>query len=490
MVLAHTPLSGPIGLSMARRRMPNLVFSPDLLESLQRSVADYRPLAVPDAAILLDLEPTEIAMLRPVVAPPFEIPPGDTVVLVFAPVTAARAWVRWRLVCEIASADRTNTVHWDLAITAETGMAQYHPDGSAPDWTPVYELYRDHWDPDNDVRSREAGWEGSRPLDIAAHMSADGTGILTGPPRQGPEPETAEAAALRESGDAHIASGRLDAAVDDYRRAIDAGSGAAAYALGTMLQRQGNLTEARRWLLEAARKRIFPAFNDIGSVAFVLGDADQAEAWFRRAMDEGDWTAAVNLATLDVTRGRLAEAEEILQVAQIIHAPGAAKTLTRVLVDQGRLDEAEEMLVRDATEPPGDHLFPGEPMHDRLFRLAEFLMNQRGDVSRGLDAIRTAIDSESTPPKAIAIAATALDRLAVDLANGAEPRVADAVRAATVRVSAHRRLFALDPTGGRWPYDRAVEDLITVSSACGDWETSRAAMTELAALRRNLRADS
>jgi hypothetical protein len=70
LVEARTAFPGSVGLSMATSQMPQLGFSPDLLESLQRSKAAYRPLDVPDAAIFLDAEPPDIGMLRPLDPPP------------------------------------------------------------------------------------------------------------------------------------------------------------------------------------------------------------------------------------------------------------------------------------------------------------------------------------------------------------------------------------------------------------------------------------
>ena len=71
-----------------------------------------------------------------------------------------------------------------------------------------------------------------------------------------------------------------------------------------------------------------------------------------------------------------------------------------------------------------------------------------------------------------------------------DSRLADAVRVGTLRVAAHRRLFALDPATRRWPYDRAVEDLIAVSSAAGDQPTLQTALTELIGLLGSLRNDN
>jgi tetratricopeptide (TPR) repeat protein len=323
--------------------------------------------------------------------------------------------VRWSLHCEIECGGRADTVHWDLSVTAQTGMGKYTPGGKHADWTPVFTLYGDHWDPDNDVRSREEGWMGAREINLV-----------------------------------------------------------------------GDLAGARPWLVEAARRRVPTAFNDVGAVVLALGEVDRAEQWFRRAMDESDWIGAVNLAKLHAQQGRFADAEEILRPAAAVDVPGAARTLSQVLVRQGRLDDAEAVLAQDAAKAPDGGIHPRDPVHDRLFRLAQFHLDQSHDVTRALDALRTVVDNPKTPLDAVATAAAGLDHLTVELANGAEPRLADASQAAALRVAAHRRLFASAPAAHRWPYDKAIEDQIALSSEAGDQEALNGALIELTNLRRSL----
>lgn len=481
-VLAHTPFPGPVDIILATRRMPDLIFSPDLLESLQRSAAAYEPLPVPDAAILLDEDPPGVAMLRPLDSPPFDIAAGGTRSLFFAPVTAMRGWARWRLICEISCEGRTDRISWDLDVTAETGMATYQS-GAGPTWNPVHEHFADHWDPDNDKRDREPGWEGNDSFQVAAHTAADGNGFLMGPSRPGPDPEPPDAATLRELGDAYRAAGRASEAAVVYRRAADAGSGLAAYSLGILRQREGNDREARHWLRQAADRRIFTAFNDLGVVEFGRQALDEAETWFRRAMDEGDWTAAVNLAGVHVAHDRYGEAEEILRPAQRANVPLATRNLVALLVRQDRLDEAEQLLSEDLARDFTFGPFPAGPKHVRQFRLAEFRLNVRRDIPRGLQMMQTAIDDAATPPDAVALAAAALDQLTSALCSGDDPNVAGALHAATVRVSAYRRLCAIPAQDQRRSYSRALEDLITIASVAGDERAVAAVQIELQNLR-------
>ena len=429
-VVARTRFPRPVGMTMATPRMPDLVLSADLLESLQRSVADYRPLAEPDIAILLDAERPELVPLRPAVpGPESAFAPGTTTELVFAPVTAVRGWVRWRLSCEITCGGRTDMVHWDLSVTAETGMSTFHPDGREPEMIPVHQLYGDHWDPANNRPTPSAG-DAVRSSVLAQHVSADGGGVLLFPTRPGPVPEPAEVVRLWEAGDAHLASGAVDRAIDSYRQAAAMGSARAAYSLGSLFQRQGDLAQARQWLLTATRGRIFASFNDLGAVLYALGDVEEAETWFRRAMDEGDWKAAINLARVHRMRGELAAAEEILRLAQRIRVPEAAGTLAGLLMEQGRLDEVEQLLVGDAAETEDIGPFQREARDMRLLRLTEFLLYVRGDVSRALDTMETAIETPDMSPAAVTAAASALDDV-VDLLTRDRSGPADAVRRAT-----------------------------------------------------------
>ncbi|BCY13494.1 lipopolysaccharide assembly protein LapB [Actinoplanes sp. L3-i22] len=400
------PFPGSAGLSLISRRMPDLVLSPDLLESLQRSVAAYRPLAVPDAAILLDDRPPAVSPLGTAERPPLLVPAGQARTLVLAPVTEHPGWLRWRLTAEIEDGGRVDVVHWDLDVTAAGGMTRVLP-GGATARLPVWEQFPDHWDPAN-------GRPGTEPalgtFDVAAHPAADGTGLLTRPPRPRPDPEPVVAAELRRRAEQEHRAGHEHVAAGLWREAADAGSGPAAYALGVVLRHAGDLDQAAGWLRTAAGRRVFPAFNDLGTVELARGHAEEAEAWFRRAMDEGDWAAVVNLATVAEQRGRADEAEQLLRPAWRMHATRAADALIRLLAGQGRLDEAEELLVRDAEAAPVDGPIPSEPRYVRLFRLAEFLHNVRRDP-RAAGVLRAALADPDIPPEAAARARLALTRM-------------------------------------------------------------------------------
>ncbi|MEV6549076.1 tetratricopeptide repeat protein [Streptomyces sp. NPDC051597] len=338
------------GVSMAHSRVPDMVLSPDLLESIQRSVEAYEPLRRPDFEVLLDDGP---AAVRPVdqdaPALPLTVPRGGGVTLVLAPLTASGAWVHWRLDAEIVCDGRTYSPRWELTVTARTGISTYQPGGASTS-TPVHQLHPDHWDPatrdeppGQDAVSRSA-------FAVAAHASADGTGILRGPSRTGPDPETGEGLRLREAGDRHLAAGRPREAADAYRAAAGAGSGQAALTLGQLLHDQGDLAGARRWYELAAERRVGNAFNNLGLVALQDGRSEEAEHWYRRGLDEGDWAAADGLAALIAERGDTAQAETLWRLAAAGGRTNAAQNLAVLLNRQGRTAEAEELWIRAAGE--------------------------------------------------------------------------------------------------------------------------------------------
>ncbi|MFG2143271.1 tetratricopeptide repeat protein [Streptomyces sp. NPDC048696] len=346
-VTEHRPLAVD-GISMAHRRVPDMVFSPDLLESIQRSVEAYEPLARPDFDVLLDGDPGAVRRLGDTApALPLTVPAGGAATVVLAPVTGAQHWVHWRLTAEIVCDGRTYTPSWSLTVTAQTGLSAFHPGGAR---TPasVHEQFPDHWDPAAPDSGPGREEEGERHFEIAAHVSRDGTGLMRGPSRSGPDPEPRESLHHRELGDRHAAAGRLDEAVEAYTAAAEAGSGQAAFMAGKLLHDRGDLAGAERWYRRAVEHRVAVAFNNLGMVALQRGDTEQAERWYRQAMDEGDWAAAVGLGALAAGRGDTGQAETLWKLALDNGQPNAAQNLAILLRRQGRTAEAEQLWARAA----------------------------------------------------------------------------------------------------------------------------------------------
>jgi TPR repeat protein len=338
------------GVSIMHRRVPDVVLSPDLLESVQRSAEAYRPLEEPEFGILLDEDP---AVVRPVGDAarsfPLTVEAGRTETLVLAPVTGARQWTHWRLRAEIECDGRTATPSWELTVTATTGMSKYSPGGSGGLPITVRELFPDHWDPDP---AAPAPGEAAGPVVIAGHAAASGEGLLRGAggPGPAPDPEPRQAAAQRELGDRHLAQGRPAEAVTAYRAAAEEGSGPAAFALGKLLHDQGELAGAAHWYARAAELWVVVAYNNLGIVALQRGDLDEAERWYLRAMDEGDWAAAVGLGALMARRGDATRAETLWRLAAENGAASATQNLAVLLNDQGRTAEAGQLWARAAAD--------------------------------------------------------------------------------------------------------------------------------------------
>ncbi|PKV83899.1 tetratricopeptide repeat protein [Streptomyces sp. TLI_146] len=343
----HAPLVAD-GISMAHRRMPDMVFSPDLLESIQRSVEAFEPLERPDFEVRLDDGPPAVAPVDDdTPSLPLTVSGGASLRLVLAPVTGSGYWVHWRLEAEIVCGGLTYSPSWDLSVTATSGTAAHHPGGGRTS-TPVHELFPDHWDPA--APDGHAGQDGGtrRFFEIAAHISSDGASIMSGRPRSAPEPEPRAGLRHREAGDRHLAAGRTREAADAYRAAAGAGSGHGAFALGKLLHEQGDLAGAERWYEVAAGHRFPAAFNNLGVAALQRGDTDRAERWYRQAMDEGDWTAVDGLGAIMAGRGDDAQAETLWKLAADNGQPNAAQNLAVLLNRQGRTAEAEALWVRAA----------------------------------------------------------------------------------------------------------------------------------------------
>lgn len=335
------------GVSLARTRMPDLVMSADLLESVQRAVRAHRRLRGPDVAVLLDASPAPVLTEAGAgSALPLTAAPGTNATLTCAPVTDDGRWVRWRLTAEIVCAGRVWRPWWDLTVTATTGLTRFGPD-AAPTPAPVHALYPDHYDP-GDPEGRRAASETDGTFEVVAHTSRDGRGVLGMPSRPDPDPEPPGAAETIRRAAALTRTGDLSGAADAYRSAAEAGSGQAAYLLAGLVRDQGDLEGAARWYERAAARRVPAAYNNLGVLAMSRGDLDAAERWYRRGMDAGDWAAAVGLGVVREKRGDEAQAEELWRLAGKRDVPNADQNLAVLYQRQGRHREAGELFTRAA----------------------------------------------------------------------------------------------------------------------------------------------
>ena len=125
-------------------------------------------------------------------------------------------------------------------------------------------------------------------------------------------------------------------AVRLYRRAADAGNGAAAWRLAGLLEERGDLDGAEQMLRVGADAGDWLAAVRLAELLVRHGDTDA----LRARANAGDGAAAVRLAGLLEERGDLDGALQILHARADAGDGAAADRLTGLLEERGDLDEA------------------------------------------------------------------------------------------------------------------------------------------------------
>ncbi|GAA4420246.1 type VII secretion system-associated protein [Actinokineospora soli] len=442
-------------------------FSADFLDAVMRSIAAYSPLAAPDCEI--DLDRRTVTFLDGAEATlPLRIAARSTASIVIAPITDARDLVSWTLHAELTCAGRAGRFSWDMLVTAQTGLTVVAGPNRDPD-SRVHHLFPDHWHRGasrQDIASGEAAKHSVVPTP-AAHASADGSAILRLPALEMmPEPD--EARALRHRGDQHAVQGDMASARTDYALAADAGSAMAAYWLGFLVESDGDLEGAVHWYTVAAERNHLPALNDLATAHSRLGNLDEAERWYRRGMDAGDWTAASGLGALLLQRGD-PEAETVLRMVAGTPASAAVEVigddlarsdqtaaitatenLASLLHERGQTDEAAA-LWEDAAEKGSAHAAYrlGRLRHDQCDRdEAERWWRTATTAGDKLRGRRLAINGPADSGQALAAYA-----LGMNLLKRGDPEGRDLL--ALAAQAGHRGArYELDETPGEfrgWP---------------------------------------
>jgi Flp pilus assembly protein TadD/4-amino-4-deoxy-L-arabinose transferase-like glycosyltransferase len=149
-------------------------------------------------------------------------------------------------------------------------------------------------------------------------------------------------------GRASAAQGRLEEAVEEYRRAVELhpGYAKALNSMGLALDELGREDEALSAFLEAAESDsdLASARNNIGNLLMRRGDLEGAARWFEEAieLDSLTYQAYMNLAMIRAQQGDLAEAERLLR-SSVVAEPEFEEgwdALGRVLEETGRFQEA------------------------------------------------------------------------------------------------------------------------------------------------------
>ncbi|MET8700731.1 tetratricopeptide repeat protein [Kitasatospora sp. NPDC004723] len=113
------------------------------------------------------------------------------------------------------------------------------------------------------------------------------------------------------------------------------------YTIGVNAYRPAPAVAERVWR-ELADRGVVEAMHSLGVLRLNAGDdGDEAEQWFRRAVDAGHLMAANNLGIVLVRSGRSEEAEAMFRLAMAVDRGLASQSLATLLVETGRRDEAE-----------------------------------------------------------------------------------------------------------------------------------------------------
>jgi TPR repeat protein len=388
--------SGGAGIAMRELVPP---FSADFVEPVLRAVSAYEPLAAPDFEI--DLATGEIrepaGFDRPRTP---RVAAGESARFVFAPITDVTALVRYTLVAQVAVGGRTAVFSWELVVTAATSMVVVDGPGPARS-APVHRFFPDHWHPGGSWQAIDSGTlDHENSFSPFVHTGADGSGFLLRPPIE-VEPESRAAEKSRVRAERHAAKGKRAAARAAFTTAAEAGSVNAAYRLALMVDADGDTEAAIRWYTVAAQGNHPLACNDLAGLHCRRGDLDEAEHWYRRGMDTGDWTAAFGWGSLLKHRGH-PDAEAVLRMvagtpagraAEVVGdhdlvredrmaSALAAAALADLLITTGRAGEATGLLEESAAK--------GNPhAADSLANLCE----ARGDLDEAKRWWRTAAEA-------------------------------------------------------------------------------------------------
>lgn len=139
---------------------------------------------------------------------------------------------------------------------------------------------------------------------------------------------------------------------------IDGKRGTELFSAAEKHEEDGNLREAFKCLLEAARIGYPMAQISLGNF-FATGkgtkpDKRAAEQWYMKAFRQGYRDAAFNLAVDRRNQGRLRSASIWFKKALALNDGEACIELARLKLDAGRKSEASALLRRAASMTPSD----------------------------------------------------------------------------------------------------------------------------------------
>ncbi|MEV5579487.1 tetratricopeptide repeat protein [Streptomyces parvus] len=131
------------------------------------------------------------------------------------------------------------------------------------------------------------------------------------------------------------------------RTAAESGDGLAALWLGDLLCGNGAMEDALRWYLKAAGAGMrADVATRIGEVLFGFEEYEEAEEWFRTAVEEGDSDGLNGLGRTYEARGALQEAARFYERSAASGDATGAYNFAIILEDQGKSNEARKWFVR------------------------------------------------------------------------------------------------------------------------------------------------
>ncbi|MFE7372574.1 sel1 repeat family protein [Streptomyces anulatus] len=152
------------------------------------------------------------------------------------------------------------------------------------------------------------------------------------------------------------------------RAAAESGDGLAAFWLGDLLRGGGAEAEALRWYRKAAEAgQRGEVATRIGNMMHDLQDYDEAEKWFRIAVEEGDLAGLNGIGLVFEGRGSLETAARFYRQAAEGGDPTGAHNLGINLENRGASQEARKWFAR--AHELGDH--------DGAFLLGESLLGEK-----------------------------------------------------------------------------------------------------------------
>jgi len=194
-------------------------------------------------------------------------------------------------------------------------------------------------------------------------------------------PKTSDIEEMHSLGNLLRQRGELDQAETWYRRAIDGGSTEAMNDLGSMLEQRGKFGEAESWYLLAAEAGNVAAMNNQGDLLERRGEPGEAENWYLRAAEAANVAPVGDRGDLLERRGEPGEAESRYRRAAESGDATAMFGLADLLDQVGDLDEAEIWYRRAIDEGS-----------TQAMNKLGFMLERRGELSEAERWYRRAIE--------------------------------------------------------------------------------------------------